>query len=271
MGRLAQQTRRRAMAQGDLRGRFLWYELMTSDPKAAEGFYGEVVGWEARAYPGMDTPYTTWMKGETPVGGLMTIPAEAKAGGAPPNWLMYVGTPDADATVQQVKSLGGTVEAGPMEIGGIGRFAVVADPQGAVFAVLQPAEEGAMPEGPAEVLEFSWRELATTDAAAAVAFYTELFGWEKQGASEMEGLGLYQEFGRGGTPLGGIYTKPGDMPAPPHWLPYVRVPDIRASVEAATSRGGQLLNGPMEIPGGDRVAQLSDPQGALFALHQTKA
>jgi predicted enzyme related to lactoylglutathione lyase len=259
------------MAEGDLRGRFLWYELMTTDPKAAEGFYGKVVGWSAQAYPGMETPYTTWMKGETPVGGLMTIPAEAKAGGAPPNWLMYVGTPDADATVRQARSLGGTVEAGPMEIPKVGRFAVLADPQGAVFAILQPGEEGATPEGPADVLDFSWRELATTDAADAVAFYTGLFGWEKQNASEMGGLGVYQEFGRGGVPLGGIYTKPAEMPAPPHWLLYTRVPDIRAAVEAATSGGGRLLNGPMEIPGGDLVAQLADPQGAVFALHQTKA
>jgi predicted enzyme related to lactoylglutathione lyase len=259
------------MGQGDLRGRFLWYELMTTDPKAAEGFYGRVVGWRARADPGIETPYTTWMKGETPVGGLMTIPAEAKAGGAPPNWLMYVGTPDADASVRQAKSLGGAVEAGPLEIPKVGRFAVLADPQGAVFAVLQPAEEGAMPEGPAEVLDFSWRELATTDAAGAVTFYTELFGWEKQSTSEMGGLGLYQEFGRAGLPLGGIYTRPPERPAPPHWLLYARVPDIQAAVKAATSGGGQLHNGPMEIPGGDLVAQLSDPQGAPFALHQKKA
>jgi predicted enzyme related to lactoylglutathione lyase len=204
------------------------------------------------------------------VGGLMTIPAEAKAGGAPPSWLMYVGTPDADSAAQQAKSLGGTVEAGPMEIPGVGRFAVLADPQGAVFAILQPGEEGAMPEGPAELLDFSWRELATTDVAAAATFYVELFGWERQNASEMGGLGVYQEFGRGGVPLGGIYTKPAEMPAPPHWLLYTRVPDIRAAVEAATSGGGRLLNGPMEIPGGDLVAQLADPQGAVFALHQTK-
>jgi len=185
--------------------------------------------------------------------------------------MMYVGTPDTDSTVTQAKSLGGTAEAGPMEIPNIGRFAVLSDPQGAVFAVLQPAEEGAMPEGPVEVLDFSWRELATTDASGAVAFYTRLFGWEKQNASEMGGLGVYQEFGRAGAPLGGIYTKPREMPAPPHWLLYTRVPDIQAAVETARSLGGQLFNGPMEIPGGDLVAQLADPQGAAFALHQTKS
>jgi len=259
------------MSEGDLRGRFLWYELMTSDPSAAAAFYTKVVGWGTQAYPGMETPYTMFMKGEAPVGGVMTIPPEATASGAPPNWMTYVGTPDVDATARQAKSLGGTVEAGPMEIPNTGRFAVLSDPQGAVFAVLQPTGEGGMPEGPAEVLDFSWRELATTDASGAAAFYTQLFGWEKQNASEMGGLGLYQEFGRAGAPLGGIYTKPKEMPAPPHWLLYTRVPDIQAAVETAKSLGGQLLNGPMEIPGGDLVAQLADPQGAVFALHQTKS
>jgi predicted enzyme related to lactoylglutathione lyase len=254
----------------DLRGRFVWYELMTTDPEAAEGFYTKVVGWGTQAYPGMKTPYTMWMKGGTPVGGVMTIPPEAKAGGAPPNWMMYVGTPDINATVAQAKELGGKVEAGPMAVPEIGRFAVLSDPQGAVFAAMQPAEEASMPERPAEVLDISWRELATTDATAAVGFYTALLGWEKFSASEMPPLGLYQEFGRAGTPLGGIYTKPKEMPAPPHWLLYAKLKDIQDAVGTAQSLGGKLLNGPMEIPGGDLIAHLADPQGAVFALHQEK-
>ena len=258
------------MGEGDLRGRFLWCELMTTDPEAAEGFYAAVVGWGTQAYTGLENPYTMWMKGETPVGGLMTLPAEARAGGAPPNWMSYVGTPDADATVARAQSLGGTLELGPREIRGTGRFAVLSDPQGAVFAVLQPADEGAMAEGPPEVLDFSWRELATTDAAGAVAFYTELFGWEKQSASEMGPMGVYQEFGRAGTPLGGIFSKPKDVPAPSHWLVYAKVKDIRSAAETVKNLGGTILNGPMEIPGGDLVCQLRDPQGAVFALHQAK-
>jgi predicted enzyme related to lactoylglutathione lyase len=258
------------MGEGDLRGRFLWCELMTTDPKAAEGFYTAVVGWGVEAYTGLENPYTMWMKGKTPVGGLMTLPAEAKAGGAPPNWMTYVGTPDADATVEQARVLGGTVEVGPRDIPNTGRFAVLSDPQGAVFAVLQPADESAMPESPAEVLDFSWRELATTDAAGALGFYTDLFGWEKQNASDMGPMGIYQVFGRAGTPLGGIYTQPKEMPAPPHWLVYAKVADIASAAETVSSLGGTILNGPMEVPGGDRVCQLQDPQGAVFALHEPK-
>ena len=182
-------------------GRLAWYELMTTDPKAAESFYGKVVGWTAQPFPGMEPPYTTWMSGELPVGGLMEIPAEAKAGGAPPNWLLYVAVEDADGTVEKARSLGGKVEMGPREIPGVGRFAILSDPQGAVFAILQPADPAAYsePETVPAPLEFSWRELATTDREAATAFYVALFGWERQNANDMgDPVGVYQEFGRPG-------------------------------------------------------------------------
>jgi predicted enzyme related to lactoylglutathione lyase len=253
-------------------GRFAWYELMTTDPMAAEGFYTKVVGWGTRPAPGMETTYTLWTRGEQPVGGLMQIPAEAKAGGAPPNWLLYVAVQDADATVVQARSLGGRVEVGPREIRGAGRFAVLADPQAAVIAILQPSDPTAYgPEEPPAPRDFSWRELATTDRETATAFYAALFGWERLSANDTgEPVGIYQEFGRGGTPLGGIYKKPADMPHPPFWLPYAKVPDIQASVAAVKAGGGTVLMGPMEIPGGDRIAQCRDPQGAAFALHQAK-
>ena len=254
-------------------GRLAWHELMTTDPKAAESFYAKVVGWTAQPFPGMEPPYTTWMSGQQPVGGLMELPAEARAGGAPPNWLLYVAVADADATVAQARSLGAKVEVGPREIPGVGRFAVLSDPQGAVFAILQPADPATYsgPETVPAPLEFSWRELATTDREAATAFYVALFGWEKQNANDMGGpVGVYQEFGRPGLPLGGIYTKPPDMPFPPSWLLYAKVTDLQASLAAVKAGGGTVLMEPMEIPGGDSIAQCLDPQGAAFALHQAK-
>jgi hypothetical protein len=253
-------------------GRFAWYELMTTDPAAAEAFYTEVVGWQTQPFPGLEEPYTTWMSGPQPVGGLMALPEEAKAGGAPPNWLTYVAVESADATVARAQGLGARLEVGPRDIPAVGRFAVLADPQGAVFAILQPADPGQYgPEIVPAPLEISWRELATTDPVAATAFYTTLFGWEKQNANDMgEPVGVYQEFGRPGLPLGGIYRKPADMPFPPFWLVYARVADIEASLATVRENGGTVLMGPMEIPGGDRIAQILDPQGAAFALHQAK-
>jgi predicted enzyme related to lactoylglutathione lyase len=260
------------MSPAGLHGRFAWYELMTTDTRSAESFYTKVVGWTTQPFPGLETPYTTWMAGEQPVGGLMELPAEAKAGGAPPNWMMYVAAPDAEATAARAHSLGGKVELAPRDIPHVGRFAILSDPQGAHFAILQPSDPGQYgPETVPAVLEISWRELATTDPSAATSFYTTLFGWEKQNANDMGPMGVYQEFGRAGLPLGGIHRTPPDVKAPPHWLLYAKVADIHAAAATAKKLGGTVLNGPMEIPGGDLICQLLDPQGAAFALHQVKA
>ena len=258
-----------------LHGRFVWSELMTTDTKAAGRFYSRVVGWTTQSFPGSetsDTPYTLWMAGTQSVGGLMAMPEEMSAGGVPPSWTIYVGVRDADTAVAQVLSLGGKVVVPPNDIPKVGRFAVLSDPQGAVLrdspaGRSEPDRPGHRPGS----LEISWRELATTDVAGASRFYKALFGWEMLKANDMGPMGIYQEFGRFGRSLGGMYRKPADMPAPPHWLVYARVPDIQAAVAAVKAEHGKVLNGPMEVPGGELVAQILDPQGAAFALHQAKA
>lgn len=83
-------------------------------------------------------------------------------------------------------------------------------------------------------------------------------------------MGMYQEFGLGGVSFGGIFRKPAEMPAPPHWLLYAKVRDCARAASAATRAGGTIVNGPMEVPGGDWVAQILDPQGAAFAVHAVK-
>ncbi len=91
-----------------LRGRFVWHELMTSDTAAAIAFYTKVVGWKIEAWAEMPD-YKMWVGARGPVGGLMTIPEEAKLMGAPPSWLAYIGTPSADATAEQAVRLGGKI------------------------------------------------------------------------------------------------------------------------------------------------------------------
>jgi predicted enzyme related to lactoylglutathione lyase len=118
--------------------------------------------------------------------------------------------------------------------------------------------------------EVSWHELATTNHEEAFEFYTTLFGWQKTDAMDMGEMGTYQMYGPESdeaVTYGGIFNKPPDMPAPPHWLYYIRVDDIHAAVDRVKENGGQVLNGPMEVPGGDQIAQCLDPQGAAFALH----
>ena len=119
--------------------------------------------------------------------------------------------------------------------------------------------------------QFVWHELATADHAAAFSFYNAVVRWEDAGTHDMGPIGLYRMFGRNGHTLGGMFNKPAEMPAPSHWLDYVRVANITASVDAVKAHGGQVLHGPAEVPGGDWIAQCLDPQGAAFALHQRKA
>ncbi len=128
-----------------------------------------------------------------------------------------------------------------------------------------------MPERSADIGEFSWHELAASNYETAFDFYSDLFGWTKTDSFDMGEMGMYQMYGRNGMSLGGMYNKPADMPAPPHWLLYVRVDDIDKAVEAIKEAGGQILNGPMDVPDGDRIAQCMDPEGAAFAIHAVKA
>src|SRR3989442_12198072 len=87
------------------RGRFVWHELMTTDPDAAVGFYSKVVGWKVQARKD-DSAYRLWMTGSSPMGGLMRLPEQARRMGAPPHWMPYVAVPDVDATGRQAQGLG---------------------------------------------------------------------------------------------------------------------------------------------------------------------
>ena len=159
-----------------------------------------------------------------------------------------------------------------MDIPTVGRFAVIQDPQSAVLALYTPADDASGHDGQPAIGEFSWHELSTSDYAAAFDFYSALFGWVKTETMDMGPGGIYQMYGCvPGQALGGMFNKPADQPGPPaSWLYYVTVLDVHAKVEQVKQLGGQVLNGPMDVPGGDIVAQCMDPQGAAFALHARK-
>lgn len=245
----------------DVLGRFVWHELLTTDTAAAASFYPKVVPW--RTQPSNMPGYTIWMAGGVQVGGLMALPAEAAS--TPPHWLVYVGTPNVDATCAQAQGLGARVVKAPGDIPNVGRFAVLADPQGATFAVFTPASATAPPApGPGG---FSWHELATTDVAAALRFYGTLFGWTKGPGHDMGAMGIYQLFGFGGNQVGGMCNVQGPS-TPPSWLSYVNVAESSKAVAAAKGAGGRLLHGPIEVPGGSWIALMMDPQGGAFAVQE---
>lgn len=254
------------MTPTQVRGRFVWHELMTSNPDAAAAFYGKVIGWKTEGWP-QDPSYRQWTAGGTPVGGLMALPNEAKLAGAPPHWMTYIGVADVDATVRQATGLGAHTHVTPQDIPGAGRFAVLADPQGAMFAVFSSSQMGVQPE----LGGFSWHELATTDYQAAWKFYRTLFGWEHTSTVDMGPAGQYLMFGFGdGRPVAGIFNKPLEVPMP-NWLPYINVPKADDTAKAATRAGGRVIVEPMEVPGGDRIAVFLDPQGATIAAHSLPA
>lgn len=247
------------------RGRFVWHDLMTTDPDAAVKFYTTVVGWGTQPWDG-PMPYTMWTANGTPVGGVMALPPDA---GAPPHWLGYVSTPDVDATAATAVSHGATVMAPPDDIPGVGRYAVLTDPQGAAFAIYSSAVGDPEPAAAPGTGEFSWHELYTTDPEAAFDFYQTLFGWEKTSAMDMGEMGTYQMFGLDGVPFGGLMKKPADMPGPPGWQHYVKVDDVKRVAEVIKSHGGQVINGPMEVPGGDWIANGIDVHGGMFSVHSS--
>lgn len=262
----------------DSQGRFAWYELMAPDVDAASRFYGSVAGWGTEQWPEGGT-YTMWTNGGAPIGGIVPIGVEERAGKVP-RWLAYVSVRDVDATAARAARLGATVVREPQDIPGGGRFAVLRDPQGASIGILSGSDEqGAGEQGTAEQGnpagamrrgDFSWHELMTTDHAAAFDFYNQLFGWEKTDAFDMGAMGMYQMYGQNGRTYGGMFDKAPDMPFPPNWLCYIHVDSVDRAVDAVTGGGGKVVNGPMEVPGGDWIAQCEDPQGAAFAVHASK-
>lgn len=245
---------------------FIWYELMTTDTAAAEAFYRSVVGWQTKdaGMPGI--AYTLLSAGDVQMGGVMALPPEALAAGARPGWIGYLGVDDADASAARIRAAGGAVHRAPEDIPGIGRFAVVTDPHGAAFIVMQPFSDEQPPQpAPGTPGHVGWHELHAGDLDSAWAFYAGQFGWTRDQAIDMGPVGTYQLFATGGPAVGGMMTKTPDTPAP-MWLYYFNVDGVDAAVARVVQGGGQVLFGPQQVPGGSWIVQCTDPQGGMFAL-----
>ena len=249
----------------DHHGRFVWYDLSTTDPGAAKAFYSEVMGWGTRDMSMPGIAYTAFTVSEAPVCGLINLPDEATNKGAKPRWIGYIGVKDVDATADRINELGGRVLAPPTDVFNFSRFAIVADPQMAMFALVMwliPGQERQIePDAPGLV---GWHELLAADPKTALAFYSALFGWQKAEAS-VGAMGTYQLFCVDKRTIGGMAPKPGTVSIP-SWVYYFRVGDIDAAAKRVKAGGGQVLEGPIEVPGGSWVIQCIDPQNAIFAL-----
>jgi predicted enzyme related to lactoylglutathione lyase len=249
------------------RGKFIWYDVMTSDTKAGAAFYRDVIEWSAQEHPMADgSTYTVFSKGPTMVAGLMAIPEPLRREGARPCWSGYIAVDDVDADAARVKAAGGTVQRAPADIPGVGRFAVVADPGGAVFLLFKPnTDETPRPVAPMAPGHVGWHELHAGNLDREFAFYSGLFGWTKDRAVDLGADGTYQTFATGGAPCGGMMTRCAQVP---HtcWNYYIAVDDVAAAAQRTKDHGGQVIFGPHEVPGGAWIVQASDPQGAHFAM-----
>ena len=250
----------------DTHGSFTWYELMTSDAKAGEKFYRDVVGWGAERAPATHMEYILLKAGERPVAGMMALPASAQSSGARPGWLGDIYVDDVDKAAKRVKELGGQIKHGPDDIPDVGRFAVATDPHGATFVLLKwsrPMDNGGHATGTPGYT--GWRELYAGNLDEAFAFYSKLFGWTKADTIDMGAMGSYQIFAHRGEVIGGMMNKPSQVPAPA-WNYYFNVDSTKAAIERVKRAGGEVLAGPMQVPGGAWVMQGLDPQKATFAL-----
>jgi predicted enzyme related to lactoylglutathione lyase len=254
------------MAQAKNRGRFVWQELMTDDTAAASAFYSKLLGWHVHGSGG-DPAYTEFNVGAKGVAGMMKMPDSAKSMGAKAMWMPYITVDEVDPAVKEIEGLGGKVIRPANDIPHVGRFAVVSDPQGAVFAVFKPNAAPATASATPQPGEFSWMELATTDHEAAITFYSKVFGWEAIHRHDMGPMGTYLIFGSEGVQRGGMFKMGPNHGTHPYWLPYAAVADADASAKVVTASGGHVINGPMDVPDGGRIAQLTDPGGVLFAVH----
>ena len=247
-----------------------WYELATTPGKLSEAgaFYGKVLGWKVEDAGMKGFAYHLARAGGDLVAGAMDMPADAA--GMPPMWLIYFAVDDADRAVAQMTAAGARVHRPVTPIPGTGRFAVLVDPTGAAFGILEPEPmEGggagnAFDQGKAG--HGNWHELATTDPKAAMAFYTGAFGWTQSRSMDMDGMGSYDLFSRNGADIGGMMRLPPGGGTRPNWLPYFGANGITPAMERITAAGGTVLHRPQEVPGGAFIAVARDPEGAHFAI-----
>jgi predicted enzyme related to lactoylglutathione lyase len=235
-------------------GKFVWHEQVSSDPTQAESFYTQLFGWGTEVFKPGEADYTMISTG----GGSHGAFAKAMEGAPPPHWLGHVRVEKLEDTIEKAKEAGGTLAAGPFEMGEVGRMAIIGDPQGAYLSAFEPQGDGPMPEG-----VFIWDELVTTDADGAQHFYEQVFDWttNDMGAE----YGGYRIFNRGEDGIAGLMALSDDS-VPAHWQPYVAVDDPDATSAKAIELGGSVLIEPMDVPKVGRLAVLRDSQGATFGI-----
>jgi len=251
---------------------YIWYELMTTDADGAKAFYDAVVGWNIGEPSPEFQGYRMIGRSDGGfAGGVLPINEDMQQHGARPGWLGYIHVEDVDSTVAAIEQEGGKTWMAAADIPNVGRIALVTDPQDAPFYIMKPIPPSGDPNAQSDVFSVDqpqhvrWNELSTTDPDAAVDFYRRHFGWGQEGDMDMDEMGKYRFIQSGSTTIGAVMRKPPQLPVSA-WSYYIGVDDIDRAIDAISAGGGQVLHGPMEIPGGEFALNGMDPQGAAFGL-----
>ncbi len=247
-------------------GKVIFVELVTPDLAAAKRFYGGLFGWTFRDIEAGGTAYAEAMLGGHPVAGLFQRkhPTGAHRRSA---WLTYFSVGDVDQAAETALRNGAKLLFGPASFPDRGREAVLADPEGAVFAVLASAS-GDPPDLLVDAGQWIWSSLITRDPAVDVAFYQKLFGYSVF-ALPPGAHGPRFILASGGYARASVNPLPATRSdLSPHWLDYVRVPDAAATAAQVAALGGRILVAPRVEPDGGTIALVADPLGAVFGLLQ---
>ena len=257
-------------------GSFIWYELMTPDANAAAKFYSAVVGWKiadhAAPLPdGRDYRMIGRSDGGS-AGGMLALTADMQKHGARPLWIGYLHVADVDADTQAIVADGGKLLMPRMDLP-VGRIAMVADPMGTPFYVMDPIPPPGKPEAKSDVFDVKanqrvrWNELASPDLAQARSFYARHFNFQFNEVMPMGPLGDYCFVDHDGVRIGAIMQKPAaNQDALGAWLFYFGVPSIAAAKRAIEAGGGKVTQDAHQVPGGDWIIVATDPAGAAFGV-----
>lgn len=251
----------------NVQGTPIWYELLTDSHDQAKAFYDHVIGWKVHGKQDGPIDYRMIETADGSfVGGVMQLSDQMKSGGAKPGWLFYLGVDDVDASAEKVKAEGGTILMEPFDIPGAGRAAFCTDPQGIPFYVMRGSTDGQSTAFDRMGMgKCNWNELTTTDQPDANRFYAAVFGWTYPDKMELPGMGDYIFIQAGEQTIGASMNRPAEAP-PANWRFYFRTPDINAAAERVKEKGGTVMMGPHEVPGGDMIIVATAPDGVIFGV-----
>jgi len=254
-----------ADASGHRPGKFIWQDLVTRDPAACRRFYQALLGWEFQDTTRLGHPYAVASLDGRPVAGIVAPPEPTNE---PAVWLSYVSVANVDQVAERVSAKGGKTLFAPVDIG-VARVAVVADPQGAVLGLARRVGDDPPDRAQPARGHFFWMEYLADDAPAALAFYSDLFGFESAVHETKNGI-EYHALRRDGRTRAGLFQIPeaADKNVDPNWLPYVLVDDPGGLATQAKSLGGTIILAPAPGIRSGTLAIVADPTGGALALQK---